>query len=89
MMNDSKNQTKLNSPGPRRQGTRRLRKFWQGASRKDRLVIVVGLVYLLSPIDIIPEAVLGVLGLADDGVVLLALARTVYAVARRRGIAPK
>lgn len=39
--------------------------------RRDKILIVIGLVYLLSPIDLIPEAVLTVLGLTDDLAVLI------------------
>lgn len=38
---------------------------------RDKILIVIGLVYLLSPIDLIPEAVLTVLGLTDDLAVLI------------------
>lgn len=30
---------------------------------------VIGLIYVVSPIDLIPEALLGPLGLVDDGLV--------------------
>ena len=39
------------------------------------LQLAVILVYLISPIDILPEAVLGPLGLVDDAAALMLLAR--------------
>lgn len=38
--------------------------------RRDKILIVLGLVYFLSPIDLIPEAVFSVFGLTDDLAVL-------------------
>jgi uncharacterized membrane protein YkvA (DUF1232 family) len=45
------------------------------ALRRGRLALLaLGLAYLLSPLDLVPEAVVPLLGLADDGVVALWLA---------------
>ena len=41
---------------------------------------VVGVIYLLSPIDLIPEALLAFFGLADDALVLVALLRAFFTV---------
>jgi uncharacterized membrane protein YkvA (DUF1232 family) len=57
-----------------------LRRIWQGATRKERLVLVLALVYLISPFDVLPEALLGPIGLTDDLAalgVLLSLARRI------------
>ena len=35
------------------------------------LLILVGVVYLLSPLDIVPDAAFGILGLIDDILVIL------------------
>ena len=43
---------------------------------KRYFTIIICLVYIISPIDIIPEAVLGPLGLVDDGAVLIKLIMT-------------
>lgn len=43
------------------------------ANKIKWLKVIVILVYLLSPVDILPEAVLGPLGLIDDGAALLLL----------------
>lgn len=40
---------------------------------KRYFTIIICLIYIISPIDIIPEAMLGPLGLIDDGVVLIKL----------------
>jgi uncharacterized membrane protein YkvA (DUF1232 family) len=57
-----------------------LRRIWQGATRKERLVLVLALVYLISPFDVLPEALLGPIGLTDDLAalgVLLSLVRRI------------
>jgi len=43
---------------------------------KRYFMIIICLVYIISPIDILPEAVLGPLGLVDDGAVLIKLIMT-------------
>lgn len=40
--------------------------------------IVLGILYVLSPIDIIPEAILGPLGFADDAAILAFLMKKLY-----------
>jgi uncharacterized membrane protein YkvA (DUF1232 family) len=40
---------------------------------------VLGLAYLVSPVDLVPEAFLGLIGLGDDAVVALWLAGTFLA----------
>jgi uncharacterized membrane protein YkvA (DUF1232 family) len=37
-------------------------------------LLALGLAYLISPVDLVPEAVIPLLGLVDDGVVALWLA---------------
>lgn len=37
------------------------------------IVTILGLIYIFSPIDFIPEAILGPIGLADDLIVLIAI----------------
>ena len=44
---------------------------------KRIFIIILCLVYILSPVDIIPEALLGPLGFVDDGAVLLKLITTI------------
>jgi len=43
-------------------------------------------VYLISPIDLVPEAILGPLGLVDDAGVLVAAALFVYKLVKARQI---
>ena len=43
-------------------------------------------VYLVSPIDLVPEAILGPLGLVDDAGVLAAVALFVYKLVKARRI---
>jgi uncharacterized membrane protein YkvA (DUF1232 family) len=43
-------------------------------------------VYLISPIDLVPEAILGPLGLVDDAGVLVAVALFVYKLVKARQI---
>lgn len=45
---------------------------------KAKLIkIAIILIYLFSPIDILPESVLGPLGLADDAAAIALLIRTI------------
>lgn len=64
--------------------------FWKAAHLRDKWIIIIGIIYVLSPLDIIPEVVLGPLGLLDDGgaifVVLLTLWRILKRVQDQKGI---
>jgi uncharacterized membrane protein YkvA (DUF1232 family) len=44
---------------------------YAGLSRPRLVMVVLGLVYLISPVDLVPEALLNVFGLGDDAVVAL------------------
>ena len=57
--------------------------IWQAAKLREKAVIIIGLVYILLPFDIIPEIVLGPLGLLDDGGALLAVIYAVTAAMNR------
>ncbi|WP_336924193.1 YkvA family protein [Aquipuribacter sp. SD81] len=46
-----------------------LRGRYADADGRRLLGVVLGLVYVVSPVDLLPEALLGVLGLADDAFV--------------------
>jgi uncharacterized membrane protein YkvA (DUF1232 family) len=52
-------------------------------------VVGASLVYLLSPIDLLPEALLGPLGLVDDMVIVTVLATELAGVLRDRVSAKK
>lgn len=43
-----------------------------------KLKIFILILYVLSPVDVLPEAYLGPLGLIDDGGALLALLGTLF-----------
>lgn len=64
--------------------------FWKAARLRDKWIIIIGIIYVLSPLDIIPEVVLGPLGLLDDGgaifVVLLTLWRILKRAQDQKGI---
>ncbi len=45
--------------------------------RRRALGVVVGLLYVVSPVDLVPEAFLGIFGLADDALVAAWLAGAV------------
>ena len=53
-----------------------LRGTSRGASRGRLALVVAAVAYVASPVDLLPEALVGVVGLADDAVVLAWLART-------------
>ena len=60
---------------------KQLMKIFRGGVKvrgiKRIFIIILCLVYILSPVDIIPEALLGPLGFVDDGAVLLKLITTI------------
>jgi uncharacterized membrane protein YkvA (DUF1232 family) len=58
--------------------------LWQIAKLNEKLVIIVGLLYILSPIDILPEVILGPLGIVDDGGALLAVIYALTNVLKRQ-----
>ena len=65
--------------------------FWKTAYTREKAVIILGIIYALSPIDLIPEVVLGPLGLLDDGGAIFVVLLTILGVLRRqqRSGAPK
>lgn len=52
-------------------------------SRGRVALLVLAIAYLVSPVDLVPELILGPLGLADDGVVALWLAGAVLVETER------
>lgn len=58
--------------------------LWQAARLREKAVIIIGLIYIILPFDIIPEIILGPLGLLDDGGALLAVAMTVMGLINRQ-----
>ena len=58
--------------------------FWKTALLREKVVIVLGILYALSPIDLIPEVILGPLGLLDDGGAIFVVLLTVLGILRRQ-----
>ena len=58
--------------------------FWQTAQLREKFTIIIGILYILLPIDFVPEIVLGPLGLLDDGGALLAVVYTAMGVLNRQ-----
>lgn len=52
-------------------------------SRSELFIMLAGLIYVLSPVDIIPEIVAGPLGLADDATAVAVMFATVLAARNR------
>ena len=50
---------------------------YRGWDRRRAAAIALGLLYVVSPVDLMPEVVLGLFGLADDAVLLAWLAGAV------------
>ncbi len=57
--------------------------FWGAAKLRDKLIIIIGLIYIFSPIDLIPEIILGPLGLLDDGGAIFVVLLTLWGVLKR------
>lgn len=47
-----------------------LRQEYAGADGRQLLLVVGAMLYVVSPVDLMPEAVLSVLGLGDDAIVV-------------------
>ncbi len=58
--------------------------IWQSAKLREKLIIIIGLIYVILPFDIVPEIILGPLGLLDDGGALLAVLYAVMSVINRQ-----
>lgn len=56
---------------------RALRGSYRGWDRSRAVTVVIGALYVLSPVDLVPEALLGIFGLADDALVAAWLAGAV------------
>ena len=60
------------------------RGFWKTAFVREKVVIVLGIIYALSPVDLIPEVILGPLGLLDDGGAIFVVLITILGVLKRQ-----
>ncbi|MGQ9804866.1 MAG: DUF1232 domain-containing protein [Chlorobiales bacterium] len=45
---------------------KKLRDIWQAATLFEKLTLVLSPLYVLTPIDFIPEAIFGIFGFFDD-----------------------
>lgn len=54
----------------------------RGLSAAEWVALVVAVVYILSPVDVIPEVLLGPLGLTDDVVALALVAKLGWSATR-------
>jgi len=64
---------------------RLLRRIWQGATGRERLLLGLSAAYLLWPFDVVPEALFGLVGLTDDLVALGVLVSLARRVLERQG----
>ncbi|MBC8043950.1 MAG: DUF1232 domain-containing protein [Rhizobacter sp.] len=62
-----------------------IRTTWQAAQASEKLAMVLTSLYILSPIDFIPELAFSVFGIADDLAALLMLISTVRRIRTRLG----
>jgi len=61
----------------------RLREVWGAATTGERLLLAAGFAYLVWPLDFVPEALFGLVGLTDD-LAALALLGSLYGRIRKR-----
>jgi len=54
----------------------------RGLKATEWVVLVIAAIYILSPVDVIPEALLGPLGLTDDVVAFAILAKLGWSAIR-------
>lgn len=57
--------------------------WWSYAKFTEKLVVIVGILYIVSPVDLIPEALLGPLGLLDDVGAIVMVVRVIMTVTER------
>ncbi len=57
-------------------------------SKTEVSMIILGLLYVISPFDFIPEIIAGPLGIADDAAILGLIAATVMRAAGRQQAVP-
>ena len=51
-------------------------------------LIIAGLLYVISPLDFIPELIAGPLGIADDAAILGLIAATILRAAQKPQVVP-
>lgn len=58
--------------------------FWKTAFLREKAVIILGVLYVLSPLDLIPEVILGPLGLLDDGGAIFVVLLIILGILKRQ-----
>ncbi len=62
---------------------KKLRDLWHAATLFEKLTLILSLLYVFTPIDLIPEAVFGIFGLFDDATALGAFIWTLRNIHKR------
>ncbi len=60
-----------------------LRDLWNNATLLDKFILVLAPLYLFSPVDFLPEILLGPLGLTDDAAAVIAFITTIARIRNR------
>ncbi len=62
---------------------KKLRDIWRAATLFEKLTLILSPLYVLTPIDFIPEAVFGFFGLFDDATAIGVFIWTIRNILRR------
>ncbi len=62
---------------------KKLRNIWQAATLFEKLTLILSPLYVLTPIDFIPEAVFGFFGLFDDATAIGVFVWTIRTIQKR------
>jgi uncharacterized membrane protein YkvA (DUF1232 family) len=62
---------------------KKLRDLWQAATLMEKLTLILSPLYVLAPIDFIPEAIFGIFGIFDDATAIGMLVWTVGNIQKR------
>ncbi|ACF14069.1 hypothetical protein Ctha_1611 [Chloroherpeton thalassium ATCC 35110] len=57
--------------------------IWRAATKSERVLLVVCILYILWPLDLFPEAVFGFFGLIDDAAALATLVAVIKRIRSR------
>ncbi|MFQ3597751.1 MAG: YkvA family protein [Chloroherpetonaceae bacterium] len=68
---------------------KKLRDIWQAATLFEKLTLILSPLYVLTPIDFIPEAVFGIFGLFDDATAVSIFVWTIRTIHKRLENDPK
>lgn len=62
---------------------KKLRDIWQSATLLEKFTLILSLLYVLTPIDFIPEAIFGFFGLFDDATAIGVFVWTIRNIQKR------